>query len=119
MSDKVDPALDELKHAIARLVDGRGDILVGASRTGDGSKECLVLTVEPSIGPCRYLRVHSTNAVEARLRYAWLWSSYRATDARDNSDGRGLGDLQRTLDAVRHWILEGMHCDDVPEFASA
>lgn len=112
----VDAALDELKAAIAPLLDGRSDVVVGASQTGDGSTECLVLRVEPSTGPCRYLRLHSTDAIEPQWRYTWLWSSYRATDERDNCDGRGLGDLARTLDAVRHWILEGMRWQDVPEF---
>ncbi len=112
----VDTALDELKAAVAPLLDGRRDVVVGASRTGDGSQECLVLTVEPATGPCRYLRVHSTDEAGPQWRYAWLWSSYRATDERDNSDGRGLGDLAQTLDTVRHWILEGMRWQDVPEF---
>lgn len=111
-----DVALDELKAAIEPLLSGRRDVVVGASQTSDGSKECLVLTVEPATGPCRYLRLHSTDEASAQWRYTWLWSSYRAADERDNCDGRGLGDLARALDAVRHWILEGMRWQDVPEF---
>jgi hypothetical protein len=73
------------------------------------------LTVESST-PCRYLRIHSTDDADPRFRYLWQWSSYQAVDDRDNGDGRGFGDLARTLDAVRHWILDGMRWQDVPEF---
>jgi hypothetical protein len=65
----------------------------------------------------RYLRIHSTDLAEPQCRYAWLWSAYRAHDPHDNSDGRALGDLDRTLDAIRHWILDGLRWQDVPEFA--
>jgi hypothetical protein len=113
-----DPALEELKRAVALLVVGRADETVSASRTGDGTRECLALTVEPETGPCRYLRIHSTDAPEPEWRYAWLWSAYRGErDYVDNSDGRRFGDLERTLDAVQHWILDGMRWQDVPEFA--
>ena len=118
MSGDEDPALEELKRAVAPLLVGRSDVVVSASRTGDRSRECLALTVEPETGPCRYLRIHSTDLVEPEWRYAWLWSSYRGRqDYVDNSDGRALGDLERTLDAIRHWILDGMRWQDVPEFA--
>src|SRR5882724_2526542 len=118
MISDADHALEDLKRAVAQLIDGRQDIVVSASRTGDGTRECLALTVEPATGPCRYLRIHSTDAAEPEWRYAWLWTSYRGQqDYVDNCDGRGLGDLEHTLDAIRHWILEGLRWQDVPEFA--
>src|SRR5687767_7636036 len=69
MTHRPDPALDELKRAAAQLLDGH-PVVVSASRTGDGSKECLVLTVEPARGPCRYLRIHATDAPQSQSRYA-------------------------------------------------
>ncbi len=117
MTLDVDPALAELRRAVASLLDGHREVVVGTSRTGDGTKECLTLTVEPPTGPHRYLRIHSTDMAPPDCAYAWLWSSYRAQDPRDNCDGRALGDLQRTLDAIRRWIIDGMRWQDVPEFA--
>jgi hypothetical protein len=112
-----DRALEELKLAVEPMLHSRHEVEVSTSRTGDGTKECLVLTVEPAGGPSRYLRIHSTDAPERGCRYAWLWSSYRANDESDNCDGRGLGDLQRTIEAIRHWIIDGTRWQDVAEFA--
>lgn len=78
MSGDAGPAPDALKRAVAPMVAAHPGVVVGASRTGDGTKECLVLTVESGPGPCRYLRIHSVDEFE--YPYAWLFSSYRAED---------------------------------------
>jgi hypothetical protein len=109
-----DPALEELKQAASRLVSSHPEVKVSSSRTGDQTKECLVLTVESAIGASRYLRIHSTD--DAEYPYTWLWSSYRAPSETDNCDGRGLGDLRRTVDVITHWIIDGRRWQDVPEF---
>jgi hypothetical protein len=112
-----DTALEALKRALAPVLEGRSDVVVSMSLTGDRTRECLALSVEPATGPSRYMRIHSADAPEPQRTYAWLWSSYRGQrDYVDNSDGRGFGDLDLTLEAIRHWIFDGMRWQDVPEF---
>src|SRR5258706_2786943 len=70
-----DTALDDLKYAVAPLLDGRPDVVVSASRTRDGTRECLALTVEPAAGRCRDLRMHSAHGAAPRWAFTRVCGS--------------------------------------------